>query len=124
MLKIFKNHAGKASLLDDFMYYENRQKIMQEEKTKLLIKSYGSTEDIVSEFKDIDASSLKIGSLAINPEQSECITLVDVVTVGSMPVRVDGYAKSSGLLTVGTISVDPKSLHPDEAGVTKNGSHH
>ena len=72
----------------------------------------------------IDASSLKIGSFAINPEQSECITLVDVVTVGSMPVRVDGYAKSSGLLTVGTISIDPKSLHPDEAGVTKNGSHH
>ncbi|PSR97858.1 Phosphatidylinositol kinase [Actinidia chinensis var. chinensis] len=43
MLKIFKNHAAKASLLDDFMYYENRQKIMQEEKTKLLVKSYGSS---------------------------------------------------------------------------------
>ncbi|KAH1041263.1 hypothetical protein AAZX31_09G030900 [Glycine max] len=32
MLKIFKNNTLKTSLLDDFMYYENRQKIMQDEK--------------------------------------------------------------------------------------------
>ena len=42
MLKIFKNHTTKTSLLDDFMYYENRQRIMQDEKTRLLIKSYES----------------------------------------------------------------------------------
>ncbi|PSR92470.1 YTH domain-containing family protein [Actinidia chinensis var. chinensis] len=199
MLKIFKNHAWKTSLLDDFMYYENRQKIMQEEKTRLLIRSYGSsflipaldpprkqnflfdtsyseeektnkpsglnisektldpicgqvsldsdasslriakrgTEDILDEFKDVDVSPLTIGSVPINPEEAEYKTLeafsnvtaiadtkiVDV-TVGSMPVRVDGYAKSSGLLTIGTISIDPKSLHVDEAGITKNGSQH
>ncbi|XP_004508097.1 YTH domain-containing protein ECT4 [Cicer arietinum] len=41
MLKIFKNYTLKTSLLDDFMYYENRQKVMQEEKAKLLIKGYG-----------------------------------------------------------------------------------
>ncbi|XP_014509634.1 YTH domain-containing family protein 2 isoform X1 [Vigna radiata var. radiata] len=39
MLKMFKNHSLKTSLLDDFMYYENRQKIMQEEKTKLIIRT-------------------------------------------------------------------------------------
>lgn len=43
MLKIFKNYKWKTSLLDDFMYYENRQKIMWEEKTRLLIKSYRSS---------------------------------------------------------------------------------
>ncbi|KAF7145590.1 hypothetical protein RHSIM_Rhsim04G0245600 [Rhododendron simsii] len=43
MLKIFKNYKWKTSLLDDFMYYENRQKIMREEKTRLLVKGYGSS---------------------------------------------------------------------------------
>ena len=42
MLKIFKNHTLKTSLLDDFMYYENRQKIMQDEKAKFLVKSFDS----------------------------------------------------------------------------------
>ena len=42
MLKIFKNNTLKTSLLDDFMYYENRQKIMQDEKAKLSVKSFGS----------------------------------------------------------------------------------
>ncbi|KAK7348004.1 hypothetical protein VNO80_22552 [Phaseolus coccineus] len=40
MLKMFKNHSLKTSLLDDFMYYENRQKIMQEEKAKMLIRNF------------------------------------------------------------------------------------
>ncbi|MFQ6620874.1 hypothetical protein Gotur_002340 [Gossypium turneri] len=42
MLKVFKNHTMKTSLLDDFMYYENRQRIMQEEKARLLIRSFQS----------------------------------------------------------------------------------
>ncbi|KAI3469231.1 hypothetical protein Pfo_025894 [Paulownia fortunei] len=40
MLQIFKSYTVKTSLLDDFMYYENRQRIMQEERARLLIKSY------------------------------------------------------------------------------------
>src|ERR1044072_718272 len=42
MLRIFKNHTLKTSLLDDFVYYENRQKIMEDEKAKVLIKNFGS----------------------------------------------------------------------------------
>ena len=38
ILKIFKNYTLKTFLLDDFMYYENRQKVMQEEKAKFLSK--------------------------------------------------------------------------------------
>lgn len=38
MLKLFKNHTLKTSLLDDFIYYENRQKIMQEEKARLVLR--------------------------------------------------------------------------------------
>lgn len=193
MLKIFKNHNLKTSLLDDFMYYENRQKIMQEEKAKLLIKSYegplfipalepprklnyvvetprskdgkisnlnvdldglkqtsnSSPEQIVSnpditssnsvedkaekiaaENEDI-SSTLKIGSVTITPKQVETKPSVgvankertDVLTVGSMQVKVNGYAESSGILKVGSIPLDPRALQLDKGGASvKNGS--
>ncbi|KAH9766407.1 YTH domain-containing protein [Citrus sinensis] len=40
MLKIFKNHPRDTSLFDDFMYYEKRQKFMQEERARLVFKSF------------------------------------------------------------------------------------
>ncbi|KAK7264767.1 hypothetical protein RJT34_32377 [Clitoria ternatea] len=184
MLKIFKNHCLKTSLLDDFMYYENRQKILQEEKAKLPIKSYknpllvptlepprklnfvvdippvsdeknskmdgvlGSPKHIsISGVENVVSSSdvtstasvdekidkgrvnkvdispvLKIGSVTITPKQVETkppgisVTKkepVDVVTVGSMQVKVNGFADSSGFLKVGSIPLDPKALQVD-----------
>ncbi|XVF66054.1 hypothetical protein PTKIN_Ptkin10aG0003000 [Pterospermum kingtungense] len=194
MLKVFKNHTMKTSLLDDFMYYENRQRIMQEEKARLLIKSYESpilapgldpannlnyVELLVSDYQqttnqsdadmlkrivpssseqvcahsditnarvmnenveqsmveanDDEATTLKFGSLSINPnpKQDECKPLADaavgamdgdaveVVTVGSVPVKVNGFTESSGFLTVGSIPLNPKTLQLDEGcGVT------
>ncbi|XP_039140034.1 YTH domain-containing protein ECT4-like isoform X2 [Dioscorea cayenensis subsp. rotundata] len=35
MLKIFKEHVSKTSILDDFAFYETRQKAMQEKNSKL-----------------------------------------------------------------------------------------
>ncbi|KAJ7980447.1 YTH domain family protein 2 [Quillaja saponaria] len=192
MLNIFKNHNMKTSLLDDFIYYENRQKIMQEEKAKLLIRRFGSpffvpamdpprksnfivgmtqsrdekfaelnddsnslkqgsistaeqvlsnTDVVDTSLKDEDAekiandkdhltSTLKIGSLTINPKQAEPNPLaasstgvantqpIDVLTVGSLPVKVNGFPDSSGFLKVGTISLDPKALHLDKGGTS------
>ncbi|EOA13264.1 hypothetical protein CARUB_v10026294mg [Capsella rubella] len=34
VIKIFKDHASKTCILDDFVFYENRQKIIQERKSK------------------------------------------------------------------------------------------
>ncbi|CAL9088463.1 unnamed protein product [Musa textilis] len=34
LLKLFKEHVGKTSILDDFNFYETRQKVMQEKRTK------------------------------------------------------------------------------------------
>jgi hypothetical protein len=34
MLKLFKEHVSKTSILDDFSFYESRQKVMQEKRTK------------------------------------------------------------------------------------------
>ncbi|KAL2464511.1 evolutionarily conserved C-terminal region 7 [Forsythia ovata] len=187
MLKIFKNYISKTSLLDDFMYYENRQKILQEEKARLLVKSYENpylvplidpprklnpildsspSEDKKVDLHDDTSSSnennknesdsskevcmdavsvdgkpntdveLKIGSLTINPKKSEPVSLVpdtstkakteptDVVTVGSMPVKVNSSTGSSGFLTVGTIPLDPRALQLGDDGYSsKNGSH-
>ncbi|XVF38943.1 hypothetical protein REPUB_Repub20aG0146200 [Reevesia pubescens] len=196
MLRVLKNHTMKTSLLDDFMYYENRQRIMQEEKARLLIKSFESpvlapalnpanklnyvelllnakekttkqsdpdmlkrtvpsssqqvssdseitiartmnetVEQIAVEAKD-DVSTLKIGSLSINPKHDESkasadaavaamnTDAVEVVTVGSVPVKVNGFTESSGFLTVGSIPLNPKTLQLDEGGVSaKKGTY-
>ncbi|KAH1120585.1 hypothetical protein J1N35_003745 [Gossypium stocksii] len=185
MLKVFKNHTMKTSLLDDFMYYENRQRLMQEEKTRLLIRSFqspvqASTLDAAAMLKfelhlndnekatkqsdpdtlkrtvpsssqqvsfgsdltnarnmndnvdqisveaNNDASTLKIGLLTINPNQDESkpsldADAVETVTVGSMPVKVNGFTESTGYLTFGTIPHNPKTLQP-EGGTAKKGS--
>lgn len=34
MLNIFKSYCAKTSILDDFGFYENRQKAMQEKRNK------------------------------------------------------------------------------------------
>lgn len=153
MLKVFKNYAKKTSLLDDFMYYENRQKILQEEKARLLMKSFGTPvfvpvlhpprkltmyglapDEESGKENDINTSEsksnnderqsvvgkskdniLRLKSLSISPEQVESKPLETnrgehVLTVGSMPVKVNGFGESSGVLTVGTIPLDPKAL--------------
>ncbi|KAG9459870.1 hypothetical protein H6P81_004378 [Aristolochia fimbriata] len=186
MLKIFKNYSSKTSLLDDFMYYEERQKIRQEEKLRLL-KSYESSffvpsfvpvskanvtisqplkrnenlpkqneknilekksltvgdqtidkqdvqdsslsrqekvNEVAEESKVVSSIVKKINSLSIDSLEgsvtrvSEPVSTgcpVDVVTVGSMPVRVNGFNDSNhGILTIGTISIDPKSVRIDK----------
>ncbi|KAK4265970.1 hypothetical protein QN277_026949 [Acacia crassicarpa] len=188
MLKIFKNHNLKTSLLDDFMYYENRQKIMQEEKAKLLMKSFESplflptlepprklnyvansspgqiskpindsngfnetsnsspgqmvgnpdvtcsqsVDDKIAVDKEDISSTLKIGSVTITPKPVDpklpAVVVVnkeptDVLTVGSMQVKVNGYAGSSGILKVGSIPLDPRALQLDKGGSSvKNAS--
>uniref|UniRef100_A0ACD6A7R4 Uncharacterized protein n=1 Tax=Avena sativa TaxID=4498 RepID=A0ACD6A7R4_AVESA len=45
MLKIFKDHVSKTSILDDFPFYENRQKLMQEKRAKQqLLQGQGGEE--------------------------------------------------------------------------------
>ncbi|KAL2470226.1 YTH domain-containing protein [Abeliophyllum distichum] len=66
---------------------------------------------------------LKIGSLSIKskgyeseralPATAVNTESVDVVTVGSMPVKVNSSAESTYFLTVGTIPLDPRALRGD-----------
>ncbi|KAK9080087.1 hypothetical protein SSX86_001762 [Deinandra increscens subsp. villosa] len=176
MLKVFKNYVKKTSLLDDFIYYENRQKILQEEKARLLIKSFGTpvfvpvlhpprkltnfyglaSEERSGTENDINTSDgnsianrelvdgkpkddfLRISSLSIASTEQQVETKPlegkgtgtslsteagNILTVGSMPVKVNGFGESSGFLTVGTIPLDPRALKVKEGGVpgTKKG---
>ncbi|KAG6764026.1 hypothetical protein POTOM_031479 [Populus tomentosa] len=216
MLKMFKNHPLKTSILDDFVYYENRQKIMQEEKARLMFKTFQSplfvpalnpahelnglvqqslnkdddmtdlnsskkteankyekimnqnyhnswkktetnkdekimdqnefnslkntgtsaTKQLSSDSNvtissrdkdsgqdtvDADDDNRPVLKIDINPTQVEsklspnaANKSADIVTVGSMPVKVNRIAGSSGYLTVGTIPLDPKSLKLDK----------
>ncbi|XP_068663327.1 YTH domain-containing protein ECT4-like isoform X2 [Aristolochia californica] len=184
MLKIFKNYSSRTSLLDDFIYYESRQKIRQEEKLRLL-KSYDSSfflpsfvsvskpsvticqplnanknvpkqkenclekksvtvsdqsvseqdvqdsslnsknmvNEVVEENKEITSVTKKMSSLSTDSSKgsvtiSGSVTVrptIDVVTVGSIPVRVNGFSDSNdGILTIGTISIDPKSARHEK----------
>ncbi|KAK3218530.1 hypothetical protein Dsin_012500 [Dipteronia sinensis] len=41
MLNIFKNYASKTSILDDFEFYESRQKVLQEKRIRPSIPNFG-----------------------------------------------------------------------------------
>lgn len=185
ILKIFKDFALKTSILDDFIYYEDRQKIMLDEKYKLLGKNYDTSffvptfvpsnktnviikqppkaEEKATKHSDLNssqnslekraqsdgqvvsnldnavpsmsrkdtrhagsekvndvASVMKIGSLSIelkNLKEGDTETMgavkggtapIDVVTVGSMPVRVTEFGESSS--GVRTVHINPKAF--------------
>uniref|UniRef100_A0A7N0UXU1 Uncharacterized protein n=1 Tax=Kalanchoe fedtschenkoi TaxID=63787 RepID=A0A7N0UXU1_KALFE len=42
ILKIFKAHASRASVLDDFMYYESQEKFMREERARQPSKRFSA----------------------------------------------------------------------------------
>ncbi|XP_047314788.1 YTH domain-containing protein ECT4 [Impatiens glandulifera] len=178
MLKIFKKYSSKTSLLDDFMYYENRQRIMQQEKSRMLIKSFGppflspgldsprkissllavpsssdevmniatsnntnvgtslgervpsSNADVTSSGgvddnaiekgnstkTDGKLSSPKIGLLNLGSKEADASNALKdvatgpiILTVGSMPVKVNGLVESRGILRVGSIPIHTKS---------------
>ncbi|XWS34559.1 hypothetical protein CRYUN_Cryun21dG0048600 [Craigia yunnanensis] len=49
MLNIFKNYESHSSILDDFYFYEERQKAMQERKARQLTGLVASPNDLVGE---------------------------------------------------------------------------
>nr|XP_009398525.1 PREDICTED: YTH domain-containing family protein 2-like [Musa acuminata subsp. malaccensis] len=63
LLKLFKEHASKTCILDDFDFYETRQKVMQEKRTKQqqLQKKFMDGKMVEFGEKDKDASNGKPG---------------------------------------------------------------
>ncbi|KAL5700745.1 YT521-B-like domain [Ranunculus cassubicifolius] len=154
MLSIFKKYTLKTSILDDFMYYEERQKVMQDEKATLhgkssfyipavvllkksdqppssetnksnanestndnVVEEVNTKDNVVQEGNTKDNVVEAIGALTLEskPAEAKMTEPNDVITVGSMPVKVNGLSEaSSGILTVGSIPIVPKGLAVDK----------
>ncbi|XP_040996711.1 YTH domain-containing protein ECT4 isoform X2 [Juglans microcarpa x Juglans regia] len=61
MLIIFKNYVSKTSILDDFDFYENRQKVMQEKRAGEFTPHYNlqKIDELTTSFKTVDLSAAK-----------------------------------------------------------------
>ncbi|KAL8105514.1 uncharacterized protein LOC141676971 [Apium graveolens] len=128
MLKIFKQYTAKTSLLDDFMYYENRQKLMQQEKSSLLIKSYENP-FILSRIEPRKLNgvlNLPLNEIAKIEKKDE--SNLEKVSISTAPVLADEVDKGvekdnntsatvttdykveeeNGLLKIGSLSINPK----------------
>ncbi|XVE89778.1 hypothetical protein DITRI_Ditri20bG0022400 [Diplodiscus trichospermus] len=88
ILKIFKDHSSMTCILDDFEFYEARQKIIQEKKAKhqLLQKQVSSGEpndDVVTDNKENTAIAKE------NLEKSAEAALMEEPTVASVKANGD-----------------------------------
>ncbi|RLN39513.1 YTH domain-containing family protein 2-like isoform X1 [Panicum miliaceum] len=96
MLKIFKEHVTKTSILDDFGFYENRQKLMQEKRAKqqsLQGQASTDTASDVSQEKDKDATDGKPG--AQKHVLSKEGTLAEEAANASKPVTESGVSNGN-----------------------------
>lgn len=59
MLNIFKNYVSRTSILDDFDFYESRQKVMQEKKIRQPMPHTNHIEDLTSALGSVDISAVK-----------------------------------------------------------------
>jgi hypothetical protein len=62
ILNILKNYALNTSILDDFEFYENRQKIMQEKRVRQSVPNHDlqrKVEDLTASFQAVDLSAAK-----------------------------------------------------------------
>ncbi|CAN6297788.1 unnamed protein product [Urochloa humidicola] len=91
MLKIFKEHVSKTSILDDFVFYENRQKLMQEKRAKQ--QSLQGQGPDASQEKDKDASDGNPGTQkhALSKEG----TLAEEAANASKPVAESGMSNGN-----------------------------
>lgn len=76
VLKIFKGHAERTSLLDDFAYYENRQRVMHDERNRLPYRSLLSPvpvprPDFSDRNKKSSMDAFKIPSVTSSSETKE-----------------------------------------------------
>ncbi|ONK75723.1 uncharacterized protein A4U43_C03F19870 [Asparagus officinalis] len=78
ILNIFKNYSSKTSILDDFDFYENRQKVMQHKRSKPPIPNFDLPSLKVEELSQVSKPDDDLKSVS-NPQSVEAVLLaVDV----------------------------------------------
>ncbi|GLJ30422.1 hypothetical protein SUGI_0602150 [Cryptomeria japonica] len=132
MLKIFKNYASKTSILDDFTYYEARQKAMKEKKLKQQVHQpqplavrigtlaqKSGADGIMSKSSDAKATELRLPVPSANGNMlsdSNDLKKADsgqfdekkeaVTSLSGEPKKIDSdemCIKGSGVLIVGSV---------------------
>jgi len=105
MLKIFKNHDDDASILDDFDFYEEREKALQENKARLHQQHISTSiavepkkpltvpTDLVGHITKSFAQAVRLGESKTVSPSSEKASGVDP-SISAKPVEI----KQSGLL--------------------------
>ncbi|KAG8062584.1 hypothetical protein GUJ93_ZPchr0003g17546 [Zizania palustris] len=96
MLKIFKDHISKTSILDDFGFYENRQKLMQEKRAKQqLLQGQGRVDEDGNASHDKDKNAIDGNSTV----QKQALNKEGAPVVGD-PVNAAKSAVESGVANV------------------------
>ncbi|KAL5228554.1 hypothetical protein ABZP36_016819 [Zizania latifolia] len=100
MLKIFKNFSCKTSILDDFDFYENRQKVMQDRRGKPLVTS-------------LDHPMLKTEKPAETKKPNQLVSTVDPDTaktdegqINQVATELDTAKISQDLINKAQVEVD------------------
>ncbi|KAJ0232081.1 Evolutionarily conserved C-terminal region 7 [Hirschfeldia incana] len=112
VLKIFKGHAERTSLLDDFAYYENRQRVMHDERNRLPYRSFLSPVPVVPrpDFSDRNKKSsmdaFKIPSVTSSSEIKEVPSKSDGNEEGNEEDTTTLIQKKITSLTVGPTDTD------------------
>uniref|UniRef100_J3MIW2 YTH domain-containing family protein n=2 Tax=Oryza brachyantha TaxID=4533 RepID=J3MIW2_ORYBR len=105
VLKIFKEHICKTSLLDDFAFYDNREKMMQERKAK-----HQQLTKVVDE-KLLNAVGTENALLTVKSKLQET-TEVEIAVLNKEPHgkagQVDG--KENSVLAVSLNGVTPEDV--------------
>ncbi|XP_078430878.1 YTH domain-containing protein ECT2-like isoform X2 [Wolffia australiana] len=92
MLKLFKEHVSKTSILDDFLFYEVRQKTMQERRAKQqqFLKQVSARSNSVEE-KGVDDAEKKA---ATDKTETAAINGGDEQKAGEKKVNANGVVSS------------------------------
>ncbi|XP_042387483.1 YTH domain-containing protein ECT4-like [Zingiber officinale] len=119
LLKLFKEHVSVTSILDDFTFYENRQKVMQEKRPKQqqLQKKLVDGKPVIFDEKEKDNANGK-------PVLSKSLELVSILKKESaqnaLAVSEFTLAEKNGVPAVAGVA--PKDAKPvTEKRVVANG---
>lgn len=112
MLKIFKDHTSKTCILDDFLFYENRQKLMQEKKAKQQLQN-----QVWDEKKDPSGEKENEGAAVAKPKIQKPLVSVPI------SANKETVANGNGVAENGAAADSVKILKPptDKRNVVANG---
>nr|CAB3492916.1 unnamed protein product [Digitaria exilis] len=114
ILKIFKDHVCKTSILDDFGFYDNREKIMQEKKSrrqypveKVMNRKLLTTINTENEATDGKQKPEIVGEQNAVVENGAVVVAANGVTPREQTVVVE-----NGVVAVAASSAAPKDANP------------